>query len=106
MEVTAEKLAQLFHETYERLAPGFSYETRKASAKPWLEVPEQNRKLMIATCAEVLHVLRPPRGAGGAAVQGEGPCPLGGEHVVSPYVRYGEPPNTCEKCGGMPGAEY
>ena len=52
-----EKLAQKFHETYERLAPEFGYETRKASAKPWNEVPEQNRKLMIAVCAEILKVL-------------------------------------------------
>lgn len=52
--VTAENLAQRFHETYERLAPSFGYETRKASAKPWAEVPEQNRRLMIAVCAELL----------------------------------------------------
>jgi hypothetical protein len=36
--VTAEALARLFHETYERLAPEFGYETRKASAVPWEEV--------------------------------------------------------------------
>jgi hypothetical protein len=50
----AEALAQSFHETYERLAPSFGYETRKASAKPWAEVPENNRRLMIAVCAELL----------------------------------------------------
>ena len=53
----AEMLAQLFHETYERLAPEFGYETRKESAKPWAEVPEQNRKLMIAVCEEILERL-------------------------------------------------
>src|SRR6476620_5707632 len=42
----AEILAEKFHETYERLAPDFGYRTREASAKPWTEVPEQNRKLM------------------------------------------------------------
>lgn len=46
---TAETLAQAFHETYERLAPQFEYETREASAKPWDEVPQQNRALMVAT---------------------------------------------------------
>jgi len=46
----AESLARLFHETYERLAPDHGYETRKASAKPWSEVPEQNKNLMIAVC--------------------------------------------------------
>lgn len=54
MTIEAEKLAQRFHETYERLAPSFGYETRKESAKPWSEVPEKNKKLMIAVCAELL----------------------------------------------------
>ena len=52
----AEALAQRFHETYERLAPSFGYETRKESAKPWCDVPEQNRRLMIAVCAEISSV--------------------------------------------------
>jgi len=51
---TAEALAQKFHETYERLAPEFGYKTREESAKPWAEVPEQNKKLMIAVCAVIL----------------------------------------------------
>jgi len=51
---TAEELAQRFHEAYERLAPSFGYRTREASAKPWSEVPEQNRALMVAVCAEIL----------------------------------------------------
>jgi hypothetical protein len=50
---TDEGVARLFHETYERLAPQFSYETRKASAVPWEQVPENNRNLMIAVAAEV-----------------------------------------------------
>ena len=49
----SEKLAKLFHETYERLAPEFNYKTRKASAVPWEMVPENNKKLMIAVCSEV-----------------------------------------------------
>ncbi len=53
----AEKLAQLFHETYERLAPSYSYKTRDESAVPWAQVPEMNKRLMIAVCAEVLKVL-------------------------------------------------
>ncbi len=52
--MTAEQLAQLFHETYERLAPQFGYETRKESAKPWADVPEQNKQLMIAVAGELL----------------------------------------------------
>lgn len=50
----AEQLAEKFHESYERLAPSFSYETRKASAKPWAEVPQNNRRLMVAVVAEVM----------------------------------------------------
>lgn len=50
----AEAIAQAFHETYERLAPEHGYETRKASAVPWEQVPEQNRNLMVAVVAELL----------------------------------------------------
>ncbi len=52
--MTAEQVAELFHETYERLAPDYSYQTRKASAVPWQYVPENNKQLMIAVAAEVL----------------------------------------------------
>lgn len=46
--------AQDFHDTYERAAPKFGYETRTESAKPWSEVPKKNKSLMRAVCAEVL----------------------------------------------------
>ncbi len=52
--MTAEQIAQAFHETYERLAPDFGYETREASAKPWSEVPEQNKSLMVAVVQALL----------------------------------------------------
>jgi hypothetical protein len=55
--LTPEALAQLFHETYERLAPVYGYETRKASAVPWQNVPITNKRLMIAVAADVLTVL-------------------------------------------------
>jgi hypothetical protein len=48
-----EDLARAFHETYERLAPKFGYKTRESSAKPWVEVPETNRNLMIAVCSVI-----------------------------------------------------
>jgi hypothetical protein len=51
--MTPEMLAQRFHETYERLAPQFGYETRRESAKPWSEVPENNKQLMVAVCGEI-----------------------------------------------------
>jgi len=55
----AEYLASLFHKYYEELAPDFGYETRKDSAKPWDEVPEQNKQLMIAVAEKLLdgHVI-------------------------------------------------
>ena len=52
--MTAEQIAQAFHETYERLAPEFGYETREAPAKPWAQVPEQNKALMIAVFQSLL----------------------------------------------------
>ena len=52
--MTAEDIAQEFHETYERLAPDHGYETRKSSAVPWENVPEQNKNLMIAVVSNLL----------------------------------------------------
>lgn len=54
VERRAERLAQQFHETYERLAPSHGYETRKASAVPWHDVPEQNKRLMIDVCVHLI----------------------------------------------------
>jgi hypothetical protein len=56
----AETIARFFHETYERLAPAFGYETHEATRVPWEEVPEQNRQLMIAVASEVLALLFAP----------------------------------------------
>jgi hypothetical protein len=56
-EIGAEELAQLFHESYERLAPNYGYKTREESAKPWEDVPEQNRHLMAAVCEEMIALL-------------------------------------------------
>ncbi|HEX3778410.1 MAG TPA: hypothetical protein VHX38_02000 [Pseudonocardiaceae bacterium] len=50
---TAEDVARAFHETYERLAPDFGYKTREASAKPWADVPEQNKTLMRAVAERI-----------------------------------------------------
>jgi hypothetical protein len=54
LTITGEELAQFFHERYERLARDFGYKTTEASAKPWGEVPEDNKRLMIATAKSVL----------------------------------------------------
>lgn len=55
---TDEQLAKLFHDTYERLAPEFNYETRKASAVPWSDVPPNNKQLMIAVAHEVNAIIQ------------------------------------------------
>lgn len=57
-EATPEAIAQLFHETYERLAPDYGYKTREASAVPWEAVPDKNKGLMIAVAGEVLATLK------------------------------------------------
>ena len=54
-----ESVAKLFHEAYERLAPTFQYETRRATRVRWEDVPAHNKNLMIATAAEVLATLFP-----------------------------------------------
>lgn len=89
-------LAQQFHETYERLAPSFGYETREASAKPWADVPEQNRRLMIAVCAELLPAIEnwllPVRMV---AVLPE-PAPATGG-IIPPGARFAVEPDPVER---------
>ncbi len=53
-----EELAKKFHDAYESLAPRYNYKTRAASAEPWSEVPENNKRLMIEVAREVLVWLR------------------------------------------------
>lgn len=47
-------VARRFHETYERLAPAFGYETRRESAVPWDDVPQDNRDLMVAVASFIV----------------------------------------------------
>ena len=48
----SERIARQFHDTYERLAPQFGYETRKDTKV--FDPQSQNGRLMIAVCAEVI----------------------------------------------------
>lgn len=52
--MTPDKVAREFHETYERLAPKFGYETRRESAVPWEDVPIENKALMIAVVSNLM----------------------------------------------------
>lgn len=51
--MTPEELAEAFHESYERHAPEYGYETRRASAVPWESVPAQNKLLMMRVACEM-----------------------------------------------------
>lgn len=50
----SERLAKRFHHHYETLAPNFDYQTRKEPAVEWENIPENDRRLMLAVCREVL----------------------------------------------------
>ena len=50
----SEAIARAFHAHYEYLAPSFGYRTREESAKPWDEVPEANKRLMIGAVYRLL----------------------------------------------------
>jgi hypothetical protein len=73
--VSPEELAKFFHDTYERLAPAFSYETRRETAVPWDEVMKANKQLMVATATAVLLHFFPERmavGLAGVGLVGDG----------------------------------
>lgn len=54
--MTAEQIAAEFHETYERLAPQFGYETREETRQ--FDPDSPNGKLMIAVCRAIIPVIQ------------------------------------------------
>lgn len=52
MPCSALDLAIRFHETYERLAPEYGYETRLDTRA--FDPASKNGKLMVAVCAEII----------------------------------------------------
>lgn len=50
--MTPLELAIVFHETYERLAPSFGYETRPDTKQ--FDPTSKNGRLMVAVCGELL----------------------------------------------------
>lgn len=103
MKTTAEQIAQAFHESYERLAPAHSYETRKASAMPWADVPEKNKRLMVAVANELLTTGKIAAGPAGYVV-----C-VSCEHAIKKSaaedegwkfvtMHDGEPAWQCDEC--------
>lgn len=52
-ELNAEEVARAFHEVYEGQAPDHDYKTRKASAVPWEDVPDKNKRLMVSVVTEL-----------------------------------------------------
>ena len=55
--MNAEQLAQFFHETYARLAPEHGRKMQSVPSKPWAEVREPHKSLLIAVAREMLFVL-------------------------------------------------
>ena len=92
-EEEAIELAKLFHGTYERLAPAFGYKTRKESRKKWYDVPEKNRKLMIAVAEHILAELEkqpePCKTCGGS-----GAVPIDENGIITTMTK------PCLKCKG------
>jgi hypothetical protein len=86
MREHAERIAQAFHETYERLALDHGYTTREAGAKPWAEVPEANRALMVAVVGELLD-----RGVIEISSRSAGPVPTPDELRASSRWRPTDP---------------
>ena len=54
--MTDKELAILFHDTYERLAPIYGYETREETKE--FDPDSPNGQLMIAVCGEINKQLR------------------------------------------------
>lgn len=53
----AEQLARFFHETYARLAPEFGRKASQIPSKPWTEVREPHKSLLVAVAREILFTL-------------------------------------------------
>jgi hypothetical protein len=51
------EVAAKFHETYERLAPSFGYQTRPETRTDWGDLPDGNKQLMMAVATEVLRYI-------------------------------------------------
>lgn len=62
-EQRAEPIAAAFHESYERQARNYGYETRPESAVPWENVPDNNKALMRAVVNDLIdrNVIYHPR---------------------------------------------
>ena len=67
-----ERIARAFHESYEEFAIGFGWKTQEASKRPWEEIPEANRQVMLATVEDLLHrgiLTQLPSGGQGGGVE-------------------------------------
>ena len=53
-ERPAERIARRFHEEYEYLATAHGWQTQERSRRPWEDVPEENRALMVHVVANLL----------------------------------------------------
>ena len=74
--ISAEQLAQKFHDAYERMAPEYGYETRSDTKS--FDPESKNGRLMIAVCSELMAYTSPPAPA---VPQGKY------DEVLTPFVR-------------------
>lgn len=102
-EGTWEKVARSFHAHYERLAPEFGYEVRPdVGQRPFADLPENNRRLMVATAGHVLgDVLdllespgHPPAADPHACCKRHVPGP-----IFTTYADGPDPEFICPECG-------
>ena len=99
-EQEAMEMAIKFHETYERLAPQFGYETRSDTKAFDAESP--NGKLMIAVCGEVLAGYQSASGRMREALE-RAKCPdCDGTGVLAEHSGYCDPDGGCDSSCPVP----
>ena len=63
-----ERLCEVMHDAYEKAAAIEGWATQKASRKPWVDVPEENRRAMryaVSVLLEAVEASRSPKDNGG-----------------------------------------
>jgi hypothetical protein len=100
--MSPEQLAELFHSTYERLAPAFGWRTKKGCNVPFAQLPQRNKALMVATCQTVLNALQECGAVANGSQQPQPAMCLGCEYWRMPsggHCMRGEGVEFCFKVG-------
>lgn len=100
--MSPEQLAELFHETYEHLAPAFGWRTKKGCNVPFYLLPQRNKALMVATCQTVLNALQECGAVANGSQHTQPAKCLGCEYWRGPYgncCMRGDSEESCIKVG-------